>query len=44
VLPDRYRSHLLIDKPYTPASLIGALETVLARADLPEARTEGPRL
>lgn len=44
VLPDRYRSHLLIDKPYTPASLICALETVLARADLPEARTEGPRL
>jgi DNA-binding response OmpR family regulator len=44
VLPDRYRSHLLIDKPYTPASLIGALETVLARADLPEPRAEGPRL
>ena len=44
VLPDRYRSHLLIDKPYTPASLIGALETVLARADLPEPRVEGPLL
>lgn len=44
VLPDRYRGHPLLDKPYTPASLIGALETVLARADMPETRTEGPRL
>ena len=44
VLPDRYRGHTLIDKPYTPASLIGALENVLARADLPEPRAEAPRL
>lgn len=44
VLPDRYRGHTLIDKPYTPASLIGALENVLARSDLPEPRTEAPRL
>jgi DNA-binding response OmpR family regulator len=44
VLPDRYRGHTLIDKPYTPASLIGALETVLARADMPALPTESPRL